>query len=286
MSGRSLQLGALQLLGIVPASFRGTAASLLYVLLYRVAGYRKAVVTENLKSVFTRSNAKELTVRTENFYRHIATLLLEISASRNMDERAFRRAVLVDNPGLVERASEHYTRPVLILSLHQGNWEWLLSGVAIALGQPLHVIFKPLHDAALDAHMRRLRERFGCRAVAAGEAGRDLLAARRTPRLLVMAADQAPVASERQVTCDFLGRPTRFHALPGELAAQLAIPVLFARCRREADGCYRVRFETVSPGESGLDGAAITARYAALAEQAILAQPETWLWSHRRWKAS
>ncbi|NND66007.1 MAG: lysophospholipid acyltransferase family protein [Halioglobus sp.] len=276
----------LKLLGAIPASRRDAFTTLLYVLLYRIAGYRKDIVTENLKSVFEDENAKELTVRAQNFYRHIATLLLEISRTQRMDAQAFRQHVRVNNPELVAQTSAGYTRPILILSLHQGNWEWLLSGVAVALGQPLHVVYKPLHNAALDTHMHRLRERFDCRPVAVADLGRDLVAARRAPRLLVMAADQAPVGTERQQTCDFLGRATAFHALPGELAVRFGMPVLFARCHRDSPAGYCVDFEVIADGTAALDGSLITDRYAALAEAAILAQPHTWLWSHRRWKPS
>lgn len=276
----------MNMLGVIPAQLHHAFATLLYVLLYRIAGYRKGVVAENLKSVFGDGNAMELTVRTKSFYRHIATLLLEISRMPHMDAQAFRQRVRVNNPELAEQLSAGFTRPVLILSLHQGNWEWLLSGVAIALRQPLHVVYKPLHNAALDSHMRALRERFDCRAVQVAQVGRDLVAARREPRLLVMAADQAPVSTERQHKCDFLGRSTAFHAMPGELAARLKMPVLFARCHRTSPGHYRVDFEIIADGTEEVEGARITTRYAALAEAAIMAQPQTWLWSHRRWKPS
>lgn len=274
------------MLGAVPEPLQNAFATLLYVLLYRIAGYRKEVVTENLKSVFDGGNAKELTVRTKNFYRHIATLLLEISRMPHMDAQAFRQRMRVRNPELVEQLSAGFSRPVLILSLHQGNWEWLLSGVAVALGRPLHVVYKPLHTAALDSHMRAQRERFGCRAVPVAQVGRDLVAARREPRLLVMAADQSPVSTERQHQCDFLGRTTAFHAMPGELAARLKMPVLFARCHRTAPGHYSVDFQIIADGNEEVDSVLITSRYAALAEAAIMAQPQTWLLSHRRWKAS
>ena len=91
---------------------------------------------------------------------------------------------------------------------------------------------------------------------------------------------------ERQHTTHFLGRETAFHALPGELAARLDLPVLFARCHRAAPGHYNVEFQLITDSGSGITAAEITARYAAYAEASILAQPETWLWSHRRWRPS
>ena len=286
MSGDRLQVGALKVLGVLPARAARATATLLYVLLYRIAGYRKGVVTENLKSVFDSGNAKELTLQRENFYRHIATLLLEISRTPHLSPAQLQRRVRVSNPDLVAKVSNDFSQTVLILSLHQGNWEWLLSGVAATLEQPLHVVYKPLHNTGVDDYMRGARERFGCRAIPVADLGSDLVAMRRTPRLLVMAADQAPVADERQHTCKFLGRETAFHAMPGELAARLRLPVLFARCHRATESHYDVEFQVIADGESDIEASEITARYAACAESAVLAQPETWLWSHRRWRSS
>jgi len=286
MSGDRLQVGAWKLLGMLPARAERAAATLLYVLLYRIAGYRKRVVTENLKSVFDSGNAKELTLQRENFYRHIATLLLEISRTPHLSPAQLKRRVRISNPDLVAKVSNDFTQTVLILSLHQGNWEWLLSGVAATLEQPLHVVYKPLHNAPLDDYLRGARERFGCRAIPVAELGSDLVARRRTPRLLVMAADQAPVADERQHSCKFLGRDTEFHAMPGELAARLRLPVLFARCHRATEGHYSVEFQVIADGESDIEAREVTARYAAYAQAAVLEQPETWLWSHRRWRSS
>ena len=284
MPGAPWQARLLELLGRSGPAQRRAMARLFYLVVYQLAGYRKGLVLENLGRAFPQESATGLTILSKKYYRQLAEVALEIAHTASMTPDELRRAVQLDNPELVRRYSGDFTAPVLLLALHQGNWEWLLSGTALALGQPLDVIYKPLPNRALDTFMVEVRGRFGCRPVPVAEAAADLLRRRREPRLLAMAADQAPAASERRLDCEFFGCATSFHNTPAELAARTGMPVLFAGLRRESSGRYRVRFEALTPATGSTDAKAITRAYAAAAEQAIRAEPESWLWSHRRWK--
>jgi KDO2-lipid IV(A) lauroyltransferase len=61
-------------------------------------------------------------------------------------------------------------------------------------------------------------------------------------------------------------------------------PVLFAQCRRRSRGHYEVEFKEVACPPYDREGHAILDRYVQLAEQSIRREPESWLWSNRRWK--
>ncbi|MFT4615227.1 MAG: KDO2-lipid IV(A) lauroyltransferase [Bacteroidia bacterium] len=280
----SWQTPLLYLLGVLPTPLLYHAANLLYRVLYFVTGYRKAVVMENLARAFPQRNEKEITILAKKFYRQLSQTALEIPRGRTMSEQDLRDGVHLENPEMVEQYSRGYTQSVLLLSLHQGNWEWLLTGTALGLGQPLDVIYKPLHNVATDRFMQQVRGRFGCRTVAVADIAADLLRHRRAPRLLAIAGDQAPGSQERSLLCNFLQQPTLFHHTPGELAARTGLPVLFAHCRRCSPGQYSVRFEALTSAQGEQDAELITRAYAEVAERAILEEPESWLWSHRRWK--
>ena len=61
-------------------------------------------------------------------------------------------------------------------------------------------------------------------------------------------------------------------------------PVLFAQCRRRSRGHYDITFHEVGRPPYDEEGHAIIERYVQCAEQAIRDEPESWLWSNRRWK--
>jgi KDO2-lipid IV(A) lauroyltransferase len=201
-----------------------------------------------------------------------------------MDETDFRERVEILNPELIAECSGGMRQSVIILTIHQGNWEWMLHGLATTLGVPLDPVYKPLHSPAADRFMREVRSRFGSRPVAISEATRDILRRRREFRLLVMVADQSPVRRERSYWTRFMHRDAAFYLGAETIARTTGFPVLFAQCRRLRRGHYQMELHKL--GEAPYDGEAhsLTESYVRIAERAIREEPESWLWSNRRWK--
>jgi lauroyl/myristoyl acyltransferase len=86
-----------------------------------VAGYRKAVVKENLAGAFPDQSEREVTVLAKKFYRQFAQVGLEIARARYMDETDFRERVEILNPELIAECSGGMRQSVIILTIHQGN---------------------------------------------------------------------------------------------------------------------------------------------------------------------
>jgi KDO2-lipid IV(A) lauroyltransferase len=255
-----------------------------YLLLYYVVGYRKAVVQQNLARAFPDRSVRELTVLAKKFYLHLAQVALEILRTRHMSASDILHRVSVTNPELVREYSDNFERSVIVLTIHQGNWEWMLHGVRLALDIPIDPVYKPLHNAVLDELMLEIRSRFGSRPIPLAAAARDILRHRREFRLFVMVADQAPVAHERGYWTSFLNADAAFHLGGESIARTTGFPVLFARCRRRARGCYEVTFKEVARPPYDTDDHRITERFVQLTEEAIRCEPASWLWSNRRWK--
>jgi KDO2-lipid IV(A) lauroyltransferase len=98
-----------------------------------------------------------------------------------------------------------------------------------------------------------------------------------------MIADQAGPKHGGYWT-NFMNRPASFYRGADKLAQTLELPVLFAQCRKLATGRYEVEFHEISRPPHPDDGDTILQRYISMAEAVILEQPETFLWTNRRWK--
>ncbi len=255
-----------------------------YVLLYFVAGYRKVVVMENLKHAFPDKSAREITVLAKKFYRQLCQVGLEIVKARRMDQAEFSQRVSVINPELMRERSQQMTQSVIILTIHQGNWEWMLHGVSAALGAPLDPVYKPLHNSATNQLMQEVRSRFGSRPLPLDRAGRDIVRRRREFRLLVMVADQSPIRRERSYWTNFMNREAAFYLGAETIARSSDYPVVFAQCRRRRRGYYEVEFHDLAQPPYQEGDHQLTESYVKMAEQAIRDEPESWLWSNRRWK--
>jgi KDO2-lipid IV(A) lauroyltransferase len=136
----------------------------------------------------------------------------------------------------------------------------------------------------MDKLIFEIRSQFGSRPISMASAARDILRRRHEFRLFVLVADQAPVASERSHWVSFMNRDAAFYEGGEIIARATGYPVLFAQCRRRRRGYYEVEFREVARGPHDQNGHHIIEQYARLAEQAIRSEPESWLWSNRRWK--
>jgi KDO2-lipid IV(A) lauroyltransferase len=106
--------------------------------------------------------------------------------------------------------------------------------------------------------------------------------------VVALLVDQAPERASGVATLPFLGRPARHDLAPALLAARARVPLLLMLGRRGSDGLHRLDLcEAIDPEAlRGGRGAivAATAKIAAAVERFVRAQPEQWLWLHRRWK--
>jgi KDO2-lipid IV(A) lauroyltransferase len=255
-----------------------------YLLLYHVTGYRKEVVLQNLSRAFPEKSAGEITELAKKFYRQLVQVALEILRTRRMSADDIRRRVTVVNPELLREYSNDFRESVVMLAIHQGNWEWMLHGVKLHLDIPIDPVYKPLHNSGLNQLMLEIRSQFGSRPIPIASAARDILRRRREFRLFVLVADQAPIEGERSYWTRFMNRQAAFHEGGEAIAKMTGYPVLFARCRRRSRGYYEVEFSEVARPPYDDSEHRIVENYVRLAERAIRAEPESWLWSNRRWK--
>jgi KDO2-lipid IV(A) lauroyltransferase len=148
------------------------------------------------------------------------------------------------------------------------------------------VIYQKLNNHTFNEFTKQVRSRFGH--VVLLEKRESVLLTRERkdiPRVICLAADQAPQKPESAYWTTFLHQDTAFFTGMERFARDYQYPVVFAELIRKKRGKYtmtyeliaNVPFEELAPGE-------IIERFARRLEKSIVAYPEQYLWSHRRWK--
>jgi KDO2-lipid IV(A) lauroyltransferase len=273
----------LRALGRVPLPLMYALAAGLAFLVRALLRYRVAVAAENLRRALPELDEAVRARVLRAHYRSTAEVLFELPRLCVMGADELRRRVR--NPDLAGVREElDAGRPVLLLTAHQCNWEWLLQATALDLGVPFLAAYKPPHNARADRLMLQVRGRFGVQMVPGKRLLREVVRHRGVIHALGMVADQMPTSSPSRVWLRFLGRDTAFFPGPGELARLGGYRAYFMPLRRLRRGYYEARYEPLSePGET-LDVQELTARYAARLEAQVRAYPADWAWTHRRWK--
>lgn len=255
----------------------------LYLLLYYVSAYRKTVVKKNLALSFPEKSEADICRLAKMFYRQLADVTLEIIKARVLQPEDYAQRVTIKNSELLYDYQAKQ-QPVVVLTIHACNWEWMLHSVRTQLDMPIDVVYKTLHNKTLDKLIYGIRSRFGTRPLSMKDSTRDVVRRRREFRLFAMVADQSPIARERSYWSTFMNQPAAFYLGSEKIAKLAKCPVVFAAMKRTARGHYQVEFQKLAEPPYSKDDHRILDNYIDAAEKAISEQPESWLWSNRRWK--
>ena len=159
-------MSCLALISRLPLRVLYVLADFLYLIANHVVAYRKDVVYQNLRNTYPTKSESELRQIADGFYHHLCDLLVESLKAMSISAQELRTRVKLNGIEIIE---DYLLRDqaVILMVAHQCNLEWLLLASGLRLGQPVHVVYKPLHDKLIDRLMLKTRSRFGGKPVPA-----------------------------------------------------------------------------------------------------------------------
>lgn len=196
--------------------------------------------------------------------------------------------------GLENLAAARASTPhggAFILTGHFGSWE-LGGAVFASRGYPVTSVHRARGDRGLEELATRWRETSGQEVVALGEAGLGALRAVRSGRLVLMLIDQNARRREG-VFAPFFGVPASTRFGPARLATRLGVPVVPAFIHRVGEGgdhvgrihpALELCREADEPSAAGAVLEENVARMNRVIEDVVRAEPEQWMWAHRRFR--
>lgn len=259
-------------------------SDIFYVLIYYIIKYRRKVVHQNLTRSFPEKSAEEIKKITKKFYHHLSDLGLETIKYSHMTEKEIDDRLKIHNPEIFE---EYYQqgKSVTLLGMHHNNWEWCGSMQRFIKAQFM-VVYNPVRkNKALERFILDTRERFGAKSLPVNHSARTALEFNNAerPGVLILVGDQTPRANS-QFWTTFLNQETAFFAGPMKISVKTNQPVLFQHTRKTGRSRYEVFYHKLVENPEDLNPEEILMIYIQKMEEIIKAEPEYWLWSHRRWK--
>ena len=258
-------------------------SSALNFVLFKVVGYRKKVILQNLTNSFPDKSAAEVQATARRFYRHFTDLILETIKCRSCPAEDILERIQGDISLVDQLYAEN--KNILFLMGHRGNWEMANLFASLRFSHDCLVVYRPLQDTIFDQWFLRLRTRFGSRLVPMDNIAAELRQTRNRPYVVVLANDQSPPPDSAYWT-PFLHQDTCFFRGAEILARRNDLTVLYADFSRDAArrGFYQVEISLVTDACKALGKNEILEKQIRMLEADINAQPFNWLWSHRRWK--
>jgi KDO2-lipid IV(A) lauroyltransferase len=254
----------------------------LWFLAYHVIGYRRKVVQQNLKNAFPHLSAKERRAIEKKYYRNMIDVFLETFKSLLMSEKEMKRRCAFSDMNMFENMHAKGLSTIILLG-HMGNWEWGGFSFTYHSSHGTATLYHPLSNSFFEWLTYRLRSRCGMELIPMQTVARNLAAGKNRVRTVAFIADQSPQPNQAYWT-SFMHQETGFFVGAEKLAVKYGMPVFYAGLHRIKRGYYEVRFVMMEDHPESAAPHSITQKFAEQLQADIIAYPEQWLWSHRRWK--
>lgn len=268
----------------LPAGVRERAGAFFGRLFAFLAPGRRKLAIENIETAYPGiERGKALEIARECFD-NIGRVAVEFLAVPSLTREKMEKLFAFENEELLKETLA-LGKGVLILTCHQGNWEYTNLALA-ASGYKMNVVGRRQKNPKIDTLIANTREYFGSRFITHRNAVRPVLRALSQGEIVGFLLDQRARAREG-VLSEFFGRPVSTNPGLALIALRSGSPVIFCRCER-VEGGFRVRFD--GPIEPPPDGdrdekvAGFTREFDRWMERSVRARPGQWFWVHARWK--
>ncbi|MBK5721637.1 lysophospholipid acyltransferase family protein [Dysgonomonas sp. Marseille-P4677] len=262
-------------------------SDILYVFVYKIAGYRLKVVRQNLIGSFPDKSDDERHIIEKEFYHHFCDYFVETLKLLHISDEEMRRRMQFENIELVKDQMKDGNSSLMFLG-HYCNWEWITSinlhfkDEGITLGE----IYKPLKNKAVDDLFLKIRSRFGPLAITKQDTLRTIIKLRREKKqtLIGFMADQSPAVLNIHYWTSFLNQDTPVFTGVERIAKQTGFSVFYLDMQKVKRGYYKATVRLITDDPQAEPENSITETYIRAMEKTILRNPAYWLWTHKRWK--
>ena len=281
-----LVYGIWYLLSLLPFCVHYLFSDFVYLILYRLIGYRVKVVRNNLTTSFPEKSEAEIREIERNFYHRLCDYFVEAVKMMTMSERQIRRRMVFKNTEALNKCFDENQSIALYLG-HTFNWEWITS-LPLWITKKVHCgeLYHALENEAFYKLFLHLRERWGSECIPLVDILRKTIEYKHKQQTTIIGylGDQVPHWNNIHHWCWFLNHDTPVMTGTERIAIKNRQAIFFLEMTQKKRGYYEAEFKLISRTPEQFKEFEITDIYHQMLEASIRRQPELWLWSHKRWK--
>ena len=274
------------LLSLLPFCIHYLFSDFVYLILYRLIGYRVKVVRNNLTTSFPEKSEAEIRQIERAFYHSLCDYFVEAVKMTSMSERQIRRHMVFKGAEIVNESIAQGQSVAVYLG-HTINWEWITS-LPLWISKKAHCgqLYHALENETFDTLFLHIRERWGAECIPLVDVLRKIIEYKQKgqPTVLGYLGDQVPHWNNIHHWCWFLNHDTPVMTGTERIAVKNRQAMVFLDVSRKKRGYYEAEFKLMTRTPEQLKEYEATDLYHQLLEANIRRQPELWLWSHNRWK--
>ncbi len=277
-----LTYGLLYTISLLPGFILYRLSDFAYLLIYRIIGYRKKVVFHNLEIAFPEKSASERKSIAKKFYRNLTDTFIETIAMLSMSEKSFLKKNKFNLDEVIMLTKKG--KSIQFHSGHQFNWEYANWVISKHMPIPFIGVYMKISNKAIDKIFYNLRSKKGTVLVATHEFKNKMHQLLKQQYSIGLAADQNPGNPSNAYWLNFFNRPAPFVTGPDKGGIKNNTSIVFVRLEKIKRGYYKVVTKVVAENAADLKEGQLTRLYRDFLEESIKANPDNYLWSHRRWR--
>ncbi len=274
----------LWMVSILPFRVLYFVSDCLYVLLYYGIGYRKKVVTNNLKLVFPEKSEKEIDTLRKKFYKHLCDMFLEMAKTMTISEKELKKRFKILNPEELKRL-ENLNKSVILIFGHYASWEW-----SIVIQNYINfkglAVYKRLANKYFDKLVKDIRSKFNTDLISTKETIQIINdnEAKGIKSITGFLSDQSPRLTNEVYWGKFMGIDVPCFTGAERLAKKLDLTTAYLKVTKVKRGFYEAEIITLAENPSEFKDYELTDMFLREVEKQIYTAPEFYFWTHKRWK--
>lgn len=253
-------------------------------IVFRIIGYRRNIVRNNLTLSFPDKSPQELFEIEKKFYSHMCDLFLEMIKSLTISKKEIQKRFKFINMDLIERF-EKEERNVILVCGHYASYEWMVS-LGYRVRHKGFAIYTPLANKYFDKLVKKIRMRHEAFLLSRYTAVKDIKKHKEEGILTMygFASDQSPSPKRARYWRTFMGVTVPVFTGAEYMAKETDCAVIFLDVQKVKRGYYETTFKLIAEQPNDFPDYKITDIFTTMLEEQIKAKPEFYLWTHKRFK--
>ena len=274
----------LWLISILPFRLLYLLSDCIYFIVYRMVKYRKRIVRHNLAIALPHLTDDERQSIEKKFYKHLCDMFLEMIKTLSISKSEIEKRYKFTNLEVYHEL-EKKGKSIALLCAHYASYEWVVS-MNHYISFKGYGIYKKIANVYFDKLVHDIRSKFKASLITTKETA-DTIAQNHEKGILSLygfASDQSPRLDKAVLWHSFMGIETPIHTGAEFLAKRYNMNVIFLRTEKVKRGFYEGTFELMAENPKETARFEISIDFIKRVEKQILAAPEYYLWTHKRWK--
>jgi len=271
-------------ISILPFPVLYLLSDLICFFIYRIIGYRKKTVRNNLALALPHLSVNELRMIEKKFYSHMCDMFLEMIKTMSISEKEMDDRFQFENLD-VYLDLEKKGKSIAVMIAHYATYEWVIS-MNKYINFTGYAIYKQVANPYFDRLVKSIRSKFKAHLITTKETASTIQQTFVSQKQGVFgfASDQSPKAMKAVYWRKFMGVDVPVHTGAEMLAKKYDLNVIFLKVKKVKRGYYRATFEVLTEDVTKVPDFQITDAFFERVEKQILEAPEYYLWTHKRFK--